>query len=78
VAKKQELDMVRQDKSQRFHIMNTPSPVLDRTIATNHPSVLATTKSWPLFGKDVRSSGSCESLTRVRLLTSLIDKNCDE
>lgn len=58
--------------------MNIPGPVLDRMIATNHPRVLATTKSCPLLGIGVRSSGSGESLTRVRLLTSLIDKNCDK
>ena len=54
---------------------NIPGPVLDLTIATNHPRVPATTKSWPLFGMEERSSGSGESLTRVRLFTSLIDKN---
>jgi len=55
---------------------NVPSPVLDLMIATNQPRLLATTKSCPLLGIGARSSGSGESLTRVRLLTSLIDKNC--
>jgi hypothetical protein len=65
-------------KSQHFRAVNIPGPVLDRIIATNHSSVLATTKSWPLLGIGVRSNGSCEILTRARLLTSLIDRNCDE
>jgi hypothetical protein len=52
-----------------------PSPVFDLMIATNHPRTPATTNSCPLLGIGVRSSGSGESLARVRLLTSLIDKN---
>jgi len=57
---------------------NIPSPVLDLMIATNQSRLPATTKSWPLFGTEERSTGSGESLMRVRLFTSLIDRNCDE
>lgn len=69
--------MGRIEKSEELCIMNLPSPVFDLMIATNHPRMLATTKSCPLFGIGARSSGSGESLTRARLLTSLIDKNYD-
>ena len=65
---------LRRDKDLRT--MNIPSPVFDLMTATNHPRTLATTKSCPLLGMGARSSGSGESLARVRLLTSLIDKNC--
>lgn len=46
-----------------------------RIAATNHPFELATANSWALPGTGSRSSGSGESLTRVRLFNSRRERN---